>query len=259
MKKNYKLLISYDGGRYHGWEKKKNVETVQGKLEEVLKKMCRSIDKEDCGKTPEKKEEIKIIGAGRTDAGVHARGMVANVHLETKKSPEEIREYMNRYIPDDIAVEEVREASPRFHARYNATGKRYVYTCYVGEAKPVFQRRYVTVLKGCPNVDKMREAAAYLEGRHDFKSFCGNARMKKSTVREVDEIEIIQEGNFIYFSFHGTGFLQNMVRIMTGTLLEVGYGRKMPEEMKKILAAGQRPMAGPTAPAVGLCLMGVDY
>lgn len=255
MKNNYKLLISYDGGRYHGWEKKRNVETIQGKLEEVLKKMTKTAG-EDKRETA---EEIKLIGAGRTDAGVHARGMVANVHLDTGKNPQEIRDYMNRYLPDDIAVLEVKEVSPRFHARYNAAGKKYVYTCYVGQAKPVFYRRYVTVLKECPDVEKMKEAAVHLEGRHDFKSFCGNARMKKSTVREVDKIEIIQQGDFIYFSFHGTGFLQNMVRIMTGTLLEVGYGRKKPQEMKKILASGDRQMAGPTAAPGGLCLMEIDY
>ena len=190
-------------------------------------------------------EFIDVLGAGRTDAGVHARGMVANAVFDAtdkerggrERTPDEIRDYMNRYLPDDIAVKEVREASERFHARYKA----------------------VTVLEKRPDVEKMQQAAAYLEGKHDYKSFCGNPRMKKSTVRVVDKIEITRKGSFIYFDFHGTGFLQNMVRILVGTLLEVGKGKIKPEQIPEILEAKNRQMAGPTAPAQGLCLIKVDY
>ena len=142
-------------------------------------------------------------------------------NLQNTSSEDEIRDYMNRYLPDDIAVKEVKEASERFHARYKAVGKLYRYTCYDGPVKPVFQRKYVTVLEKRPDLEKMQQAAAYLEGKHDYKSFCGNPRMKKSTVRVVDKIEITRKGSFIYFDFHGTGFLQNMVRILVGTLLEL--------------------------------------
>jgi tRNA pseudouridine38-40 synthase len=245
--KNYKLTIAYDGSRYYGWEHQPDRDTIQGKLETVLMRMCGM-------------EEIpEVIGAGRTDAGVHAKAMVASVLLATDLSPQEIKDYMNRYLPDDIGVMDVREASLRFHARYNAVGKTYSYTCYVGDGKPVFQRKYVTRLEAEPNLDAMLRAASYLQGEHDFKSFCGNPRMKKSTVRLVDSITIKRSKNQIYFTFHGTGFLQHMVRILVGTLLEVGYGQMQPEDMPALLEARDRSLAGPTAPACGLCLEKVDY
>jgi len=243
--KNYKLEISYDGTRYYGWEHQPDQMTIQGKLEEVLKRMVN--------------QEVEVIGAGRTDAGVHAKAMVANVHMETRKTEKEILEYMNRYLPEDIMVTDVREASERFHARYKAVGKLYTYTCYCGDLKPIFERKYVTVLDFKPDIDRMKKAAEYLTGEYDFKSFCANPKMKKSTVREVDSIEIVQRRDKIYFNFHGTGFLQNMVRILVGTLLEVGKGSMTPEDVKGMLEAKDRTLAGPTAPAQGLCLMKVDY
>ena len=200
-----------------------------------------------------------MIGAGRTDAGVHARAMVASVRMDVPHSCEEIRDYMNRYLPDAIAVREVKEAGDRFHARYNAIGKTYRYTCFDGAVKPVFDRRYVTMLDYSPDIEKMRAAAAILTGEHDFRSFCGNPRMKKSTVRVVDSITIERNRDRIHFTFHGTGFLQNMVRILVGTLLEVGRGYWEVEQVQAILDAKDRKQAGPTAPPEGLCLMKVDY
>ena len=246
MEKNYKLKISYDGSRYFGWEHQPDRETVQGKIETVLARM---VDK----------DMVDVIGAGRTDAGVHARAMIANVHLDTQMSPEEIRDYANRYLPDDIAILEVREAADRFHARYKAVGKTYHYTCFDGPVKPVFDRKYYTPLDQELDVEAMQEAAHFLEGKHDYKSFCGNSRMKKSTVRIVDTITVRRRKGYVYLTFHGTGFLQNMVRIMAGTLIEVGLGRKRPEEVGEILEACDRKVAGPTAPAKGLCLLKVDY
>lgn len=246
MEKNYKLKISYDGSRYFGWEHQPDRETVQGKIETVLARM---VDK----------DMVDVIGAGRTDAGVHARAMIANVHLDTQMSPEEIRDYANRYLPDDIAILEVREAADRFHARYKAVGKTYQYTCFDGPVKPVFDRKYYTPLDQELDVEAMQEAAHFLEGKHDYKSFCGNSRMKKSTVRIVDTITVRRRKGYVYLTFHGTGFLQNMVRIMAGTLIEVGLGRKRPEEVGEILEACDRKVAGPTAPAKGLCLLKVDY
>ncbi len=202
---------------------------------------------------------MEVIGAGRTDAGVHAKGMVANVFLETESTCEEIRDYLNTYLPEDIAVKEVREAAPRFHARYNATGKTYCYTCYDGKVKSVFDRKYYVYLEEEPDLDLMRQAAAFLEGEHDFRNFCVNPRMKKSTVRRVNRIEIKREGGYLRFTIHGTGFLQNMVRIIVGTLLEVGGGRMDVEEVRAALVNPERQKAGPTAPAQGLCLMEVDY
>ncbi len=246
MEKNYKLKISYDGSRYFGWEHQPDRETIQGKIETVLARM---VDK----------DMVDVIGAGRTDAGVHARAMIANVHLDTQMSPEEIRDYANRYLPDDIAILEVREAADRFHARYKAVGKTYQYTCFDGSVKPVFDRKYYTPLDQELDVEAMQEAAHFLEGKHDYKSFCGNSRMKKSTVRIVDTITVRRRKGYVYLTFHGTGFLQNMVRIMSGTLIEVGLGRKRPEEVGEILEACDRKVAGPTAPAKGLCLLKVDY
>lgn len=151
----------------------------------------------------DRRTEVKRSRTG-TDAGVHARAMVANIFLDVEMTPLEIRDYMNRYLPDDIAVNEVREASERFHARYNAVGKTYQYTCYAGEVKTIFDRKYVTSLEKMPDVKAMQEAAEYLKGKHDFASFCTNPRMKKSTVRIVDQIDIIMRKGYIYFTFHGT-------------------------------------------------------
>ena len=243
--KNYKFLIEYDGSRYYGWQRLPEKNTIQGKLENVLTGMCG--------------REVEVIGAGRTDGGVHAKGMVANAFLETERFPEEIRDYMNAYLPEDIAVREVREASPRFHARYNAIGKTYQYTCHVGKVKSVFDRKYCTRLEETPDLEPMLEAAKLLKGQHDFRNFCVNPRMKKSTVRVVDRIYIEREGDYIRFTFHGTGFLQNMVRIMVGTLLEVGWGHMSLARVEEVLHSRERQKAGPTAPAQGLCLLQVDY
>lgn len=245
MKQNYKLIIMYDGSRYYGWQRQPDHDTIQGKLEAVLERMCG--------------QPVEVIGAGRTDAGVHARNMVANVELNVSLGPEEIKDYLNRYLPEDIGVREVKVAGPRFHARYNAIGKTYCYSCFDGRVKPVFDRKYVYVLEESPNLDAMRKAAELLKGEHDFRNFCMNPRMKKSTVRMVDQIRIEREGDYIRFIFHGTGFLQNMVRIMVGTLLEVGWGRMSLWQVQEVLQSRERQKAGPTAPAQGLCLMQVDY
>ena len=245
MMQNYKFTIAYDGTRFFGWERQPDRDTIQGKIEAVLSRLAG--------------QPVEIIGAGRTDAGVHARAMVANAQLDVRESPEEIRDYCNRYLPDAIAVREVKPCGPRFHARYNALGKTYRYTCHTGAVKPVFDRRYVTLLDYDPDVEKMRLAAAYLLGENDFASFCGNPRMKKSAVRLVDHISIERRKDRVVFTFHGTGFLQNMVRIMVGTLLEVGRGYWEPEHVQEILQARDRKQAGPTAPPEGLCLMKVDY
>ena len=250
MKQNFKLIVSYDGTRYFGWEHQPNTDmTIQGKLETVLTRMVG---------LPENKP-VTVIGAGRTDAGVHARAMTCNVLLDTEMTPEEIQAYMNHYLPEDISVNEVRHAADRFHSRFNAAGKTYRYTLWYGATKPVFDRKYVTILEKAPDIDLMREAATLMTGTHDYKCFCGNPKMKKSTVRTVDSIRIETQGNYIRLYFHGNGFLQNMVRIMTGTLISVGYGEIHPEAIPGIIESKDRKNAGPTAPPQGLCMMKVDY
>ena len=256
---NYGLTISYDGTRYHGWESKKEVDTIEGKLEAVFARMT--------------EQDVKIHGAGRTDAGVHAKGMVANGFLDTTLTPEHFTEekilsYLNHYLPDDICIREVSGVSERFHARLNAKGKVYQYTCYIGDEKPVFERLYTWVLPEwvtngtpdrMPDIEAMQKAAEYLIGTHDFKSFCGNNKMKKSTVRTIYDITIAEEEGYLRMTFHGNGFLQNMVRILTGTLLEVGKGDYPPEKVKEILAAKDRKMAGATARPEGLTLVQIRY
>lgn len=244
--KNYKFTMCYDGTRYKGWEHQPGIDmTIQGKMELHLKQMT--------GK------DIEVLGAGRTDAGVHAKGMVCNARFTTDMEPDEITDYLNSTLPDDICILETRIASDRFHSRYNAIGKTYCYTLYVGPGKPVFNRRFVTTLPDRPDVDAMRKAASYLVGKHDFKSFCGNKKMKKSTVRLVDSIEISERNSYINMTFHGTGFLQHMVRIMSGTLIEVGQGLRDPDSIPELIEACDRSLAGFTAPAQGLCLIKVDY
>ena len=243
---NYRLIVVYDGSRYYGWEHQPGNEmTIQGKLESVLERF--------------EGQPVEVTGAGRTDAGVHAKGMVANVRLEKETTEEELLAYMNRYLPEDICIREASRASDRFHSRYNATGKTYCYTCYIGDRKPVFNRKYVYVTERVPDVERMRKATAYLVGEHDFASFCGNPKMKKSTVREIYDIDIASKNGYLNLTFHGSGFLQYMVRILTGTLLEVGYGKRTPESMEDLLAERNRSKAGFTAPPQGLCLLKVDY
>ena len=259
MKRNYKMTIRYDGSRYYGWEHQPgNPMTIQGKLEAVLTRML-DTGEEAAGEEAADAQAVTVIGAGRTDAGVHARAMTANVLLDTALTEEEIRAYMNRYLPEDISVDELKICADRFHSRFKAKGKTYCYTLWCGDGKPVFDRKYVTVLEKRPDVQRMRQAAEHLAGMHDYRSFCGNSHMKKSTIRVVDSIEIRSRGPYIRIFFHGNGFLQNMVRIMTGTMLEAGYGRLDPEDIPEILEACDRTKAGPTAPAQGLTLMSVDY
>lgn len=243
---NYKFTISYDGTKYSGWQSQCNTEnTIQGKLENVLTRMTAS--------------KVEVIGAGRTDAGVHALEMTANAHFVTQMNTAQILEYINNYLPCDICIKDVTIVSPRFHSRYNATGKTYRYTCYTGSTKPIFDRNFVYALGKCPDINKMRDATEYLLGTHDFKCFCGNAKFNKSSIRTIDLITIENKDDRVVFTYHGDGFLQNMVRIITGTLLEVGLGMRSPESIKQTIESKKRSEAGFTAPASGLCLIKVDY
>lgn len=242
---NYRLLIQYDGTRYAGWQRQTlTKETVQGKIEDVLGRMTG--------------EKVEIIGAGRTDAGVHARGQVANVHLAKKMKTEELRDYLNHYLPEDICVMEVSEVSDRFHSRLNAGTKTYQYRISTDKIKNVFERKYIYELNEELDVKKMKEAATYLTGTHDFQGYCAR-KMKKSTVRRIDAIEFHEQDGELQIFYRGNGFLYHMVRILTGTLIEVGKGERSPESVTEALRTGERAKAGYTAPAKGLCLVRVEY
>ena len=243
---NYKLVLQYDGTKLNGWQKQGNTDnTIQGKLEAILGRMYG--------------QYVEIHGSGRTDAGVHAFGQVANFHASANFSLEEIKSTLNEYLSKDIRVLKVDTVDERFHARLTAKAKTYEYRIDNGEVADVFQRKYVMREENPLNLETMREAAGYLVGTHDFKTFCANKKMKKSTVRTIYSIDIEENNGIVSIKYRGNGFLYNMVRILTGTLIEVGRGMRNPEEMKEIIEAQERGAAGFTAPAQGLYLVEVEY
>lgn len=251
--RNIKCTIAYDGSRYNGWQKQENTDnTIQGKLEHMFYKLLW--------------EKIEIHGAGRTDAGVHARGQVFHFHTRSTKPLEELFAEANSHLPQDMAIVFMEEVPERFHSRLHATSKWYRYIIDNGAVSDVFYRKYAYYVPQLLDVNGMVLAAQQLAGTWDYKSFCSNKRTKKSTVRTVYDIQITQELTYagaatgkIYMDFHGNGFLYNMVRIMAGTLIEVGLGIRRAEEMTEILMQKDREAAGATAPAQGLFLMEVGY
>lgn len=244
--RNIRMLIQYEGTRYQGWQRQETSDnTIQGKLEKLLSQMC--------------EEPIEVTGSGRTDAGVHAKGQVANFHTNSDLSTKEMLAYCNRYLPEDIAVLELTEVSERFHSRLNAREKCYCYQVVNSEVQDVFRRKYALWVPEKLDVEAMRKAAAYFCGEHDFRGFTSNKRTKKSTVRRIDELAIDQKDNLLLFRFRGNGFLYHMVRVIMGTLLEVGRGERSPESMEALLKSGKRELAGPLVPAKGLTLMEVHY
>lgn len=244
--KNFRLIIQYEGTRYAGWQRQKGKNnTIQGKIEEVLSKMAG--------------ESVEIHGAGRTDAGVHARAQVAHVHLDERFEADSILSYLNEYLPKDIRILNVKEAGARFHARLNAVGKCYEYRCLKKGCYDVFSRNFTYELTKEYDVERMKAAARFLEGKHDFAAFCSKAGKKKSTVRVIHSIEIIETEDTIIFRYKGNGFLYNMVRILTGTLLEVGEGKRTPVSMKELLENKKRENAGEKVPSIGLTMMYVLY
>ena len=243
---NYRMVIQYDGTRYRGWQRQGNrADTVQGRIERALSKRCG--------------HEVEIDGAGRTDAGVHAMAQVANVHLSEVQDVERMRQELNEYLPRDIRILKIEEAGERFHSRLHATGKIYEYHLPKKDNYCVFTRQYCWQMEDTLDVAQMREAAKILIGRHDFRGFCTKASKKKSTVRRLDAINLIESETEITLRFEGSGFLYNMVRILTGTLVEVGLHKRSVESVAEVLQSGERARAGETAPAQGLFLVRVKY
>ena len=243
--RNIRLDICYDGTRYNGWQRQTSHDnTIQGKIETALSRILA--------------EPIEISASGRTDTGVHARGQVANFHTQSGMACPEILAELRKYLPEDIGIYSCREVSPRFHARLNALEKTYQYRLWCSDAPCVFERRFVAQMEERLDVRAMNEAAQLFLGTHDFSAFCANKKMKKSTVRTIKSFTVERCGEEIRFTVTGNGFLHNMVRILVGTLIEVGRGER---EMESIpaLFGGKREQAGFLAPGKGLCLMEVRY
>ena len=243
--KRIKLVVAYDGTAYHGWQVQPNGRTIERELNRALSELLQ--------------EEIQVIGASRTDSGVHALCNVAVFDTQARIPAEKICYAVNQRLPEDIRVRESCEVAPDFHPRHCSSRKTYEYRIYQ-DTFPEPVRRLYTYFTYVPlDLDRMREGAAYLVGEHDFKSFCSVAAVVETTVRTILSITIKRQGEEIVISVCGTGFLYNMVRIIAGTLMEVGRGSYPPEHIKDILEARNRQAAGPTAPACGLTLVKYEW
>lgn len=244
-KVNYKMKISYDGTHYRGWQRLKNDEkSIQLKIERVLSELY--------------KTEIKIIGSGRTDAGVHALCQIANFHADNSYTTDDIYKYLNHYLPEDIAVNSIEIVDELFHSRFNVSEKHYQYKIWNGIHSSVFERKNSYWVQESLNIDNMKEAAKLLIGKHDFIGFSTKSK-KKNTVKEIYDLKISNEGSMIIIDLYGEGFLYNMVRIIVGTLIEIGQSKKDADVIRKIFSNGVREEAGFTVPGKGLCLVNVIY
>ena len=243
--RNIRLDICYDGTRYNGWQRQTaHDNTIQGKLETALSRILG--------------EPIEISASGRTDTGVHARGQVANFHTGSRMDCADLLSELRKYLPEDIGIYSCREVSPRFHARLNALEKTYQYRLWNSDSPCVFDRRFVAVMEEELDLEAMGAAARLLLGTHDFSAFCANKKMKKSTVRTIKSFTVERVGEEIRFTVTGNGFLHNMVRILVGTLVEVGRGERSADSIPELFG-GKREQAGFLAPGKGLCLMEVRY
>lgn len=244
--RNIKLTIEYDGKRYLGWQRLGDSEkTIQGKIESVIAQMTG--------------EKIEIIGSGRTDAGTHARGQVANFKTNSEMARNDMLVFFNRYLPGDIVVKKVEEMPERFHARYNVKGKQYSYYVWNDPIPTAFERYHSFYVPQTLDMDKMNAACEKLLGTHDFIGFSALKKTKKSTTRTIEKISIEREGSMLHFTFVGNGFLHKMVRILVGTILAIGAGKLSVDVIDEVLENKVRADAGETAPAQGLFLDEVYY
>ncbi|MCF6097633.1 tRNA pseudouridine(38-40) synthase TruA [Thermovorax subterraneus] len=242
---NVKILLEYDGSNYHGWQRQKNALTIQEVVEKAVFKVTG--------------EKVKVIGAGRTDAGVHARGQVANFHTNCRIPVERLPYAINSHLPEDIAVKGAQVVPDDFHARYSAKSKVYSYTIYNAPFPSPLMRKYSYFYPYTLDVGAMQEAAKAFVGVHDFAAFRASGSSVKSSVRNVIRLEVRKASNVITIEVEADGFLYNMVRIIAGTLLEVGSGKLAPEEIPFVISSRDRERAGITLPAHGLCLEKVVY
>ncbi|MHC5216452.1 tRNA pseudouridine(38-40) synthase TruA [Enterococcus sp. LJL128] len=244
--KNIKLTIEYDGGRYLGWQRLGDSDkTIQGKIEHILSQIIGT--------------KIEIIGSGRTDAGAHAKGQVANFKTDATVDLAEMLTTLNNQLPRDIVVKKLEEVPERFHARYNAAGKKYSYYVWNEVIPSAFERNYSFHYAEPLDLELMNEACRKLIGTHDFIGFSSLKKTKKSTVRTINELSIQQEAGLLHFTFVGDGFLYKMVRIIMGTLLEIGTGTMKLETIDEVFERKIRSDAGMTVPSQGLFLDEVYY
>lgn len=244
--RNFKLTLCYDGGRYRGWQRQGNTDnTIQARLELLLSRLL--------------EQPVELAASGRTDAGVHARRQVCSFHADTELSTDIMLTELRKYLPEDIGAIALEEAEPRFHARLNCREKSYVYRVWNSAVPCVFERRYVYVWPEPLDLEAMRAAASLLTGTHDFSAYCSAKKMKKSAVRTLHAVMVERVGEELRFTLTGDGFLYNMVRIIVGTLLEVGSGTRTVRSVRDALEACDRSLAGFTAPARGLTLWDITY
>jgi tRNA pseudouridine38-40 synthase len=245
LPKNLKMIIAYEGTAYSGFQIQKNGPTVQAELKAVIEHITG--------------ETVDLQGAGRTDAGVHARGQVVHFHTHSNLSVEKLKKALNSLLPADIVVRNICEVSMDFHARHSAVSKTYSYCLYNSEERPLFERNYVYHYKAVLNITKMKEAVPFLLGKKDFKSFQAKGSAVLTTIRVVNFCHLELKGSLIVFTINANGFLYHMVRNIIGTLILIGREKINPSEMEQIIMGKDRAMAGETAPAMGLCLEEVLY
>lgn len=246
MRKNFKLTIEYDGSRYHGWQRQPENPSIQAEIEKALAVMTR--------------QPVILIGSGRTDAGVHALGQVANFHSDTRIPPEALQKGLNSLLPDDIVIGGCQVVDDDFHARYDVKSKIYRYTILNRATPSALERNYVWWVRAPLKREAMQQAMRSLMGEHDFSAFEGTGSPRSHSVRRVLEVGMKFPGSDkILLTIEANGFLRYMVRNIVGTLVEVGRGKITPEDVADILASRDRARAGATAPPQGLCLMQVNY
>jgi tRNA pseudouridine38-40 synthase len=244
-KKRVRLVVAYDGTNYHGWQVQNNGCTIEGELNKALSHLLN--------------EDIRVIGASRTDAGVHALGNIAVFDTANRMPADKISYALNTRLPEDIRIQLSEEVEPDWHPRKCDSRKTYEYRIYCNTFPMPVKRLYSYFVYRKPDVEKMRQAAGYLIGEHDFKSFCQADAQVESTVRTIYSTEVEEQENDIVIRVCGNGFLYNMVRIIAGTLLDIGFGRREPDSMENIIKACDRNAAGPTAPALGLTLVKYEF
>jgi tRNA pseudouridine38-40 synthase len=245
LARNIKIVLSYDGSDFSGWQVQHGLRTIQETVERTLETIL--------------KKKIRIHAAGRTDAGVHAFGQVASFFSDSSIPADALSRAVNSLLPQDIAVLDVQDVGPDFHPRYSAKSKTYMYAINMSPIRNPMFSRYVLHSRECLNVEAMANAAALFLGEHDFASFMGVGTPVKSTIRTIMESEISVRGHMLYYAIKGNGFLKHMVRNIVGTLLEVGREKFDPLDIKRIINSKTRSEAGPTAQPQGLYLVSVEY